>query len=414
VKNDISVEKAIRYAMSQNVTMLGIGPMSLNIIKASTELAHELDFPLMFIASRNQVDKDRFGSGYANNWNQERFVDDIMRVVHNTGYTGLTYICRDHGGQWQRDTEKARRLPYDEATRNAYESFTADIHAGFDLLHIDPTKDPHNCSVSLAEVIDRVVATLEYTEHHKPESMRLAYEIGTEENSGGAILLGDFEHFIQSLYKKIELLNLPKPCFIVGQTGTLVKMTRNAGRFDDSKTGELSGIARKYGIGFKEHNADYLPLNELLMHPIAGITAANVAPEFGVEETRALLKLGRQVDSSEFSELLERHVLTGDKWIKWLDREHAGIDVRAVIAEPKLRREIAEIAGHYYFNDPEIKDAKQALYAFAKRHGVEDPEKQIRNDIKKAIVKYINAFNLSGFTAKLRQNVKLTSDRQNR
>lgn len=38
--------------------MIGIGPMSHTLIKASMLLAKEKDFPLMFIASRNQVDAD--------------------------------------------------------------------------------------------------------------------------------------------------------------------------------------------------------------------------------------------------------------------------------------------------------------------------------------------------------------------
>ena len=35
-------------------TLLGIGPMSRNLIVASLELAKEKDFPILFIASRNQ------------------------------------------------------------------------------------------------------------------------------------------------------------------------------------------------------------------------------------------------------------------------------------------------------------------------------------------------------------------------
>ena len=40
----------------------------------------------------------------------------------------------------------------------------------------------------------------------------------------------------------------------------------------------------------KEHNADYLT-NDLSWHPKLGIHAANVAPEFGVVETKLFLKI---------------------------------------------------------------------------------------------------------------------------
>lgn len=47
--------------------------MSPNLLQASFELAKDDDFPLMFIASRNQVDADELGGGYVNGWNQETF-----------------------------------------------------------------------------------------------------------------------------------------------------------------------------------------------------------------------------------------------------------------------------------------------------------------------------------------------------
>ncbi|MEX8339901.1 hypothetical protein AB6Y98_07995 [Clostridioides difficile] len=45
----------------KSATLLGIGPMSPNLLQASFELAKDDDFPLMFIASRNQVDADELG-----------------------------------------------------------------------------------------------------------------------------------------------------------------------------------------------------------------------------------------------------------------------------------------------------------------------------------------------------------------
>ena len=37
----------------KGASMLGIGPMSSRLLEASFELAKEMDFPLMYIASRN-------------------------------------------------------------------------------------------------------------------------------------------------------------------------------------------------------------------------------------------------------------------------------------------------------------------------------------------------------------------------
>ena len=79
-------------------SMLGIGPMSPALIQACFELGKEKDLPLMFIASRNQVDADEFGAGYVNNWDQFRFAADLKAIAEKVGFDGDYFLCRDHGG----------------------------------------------------------------------------------------------------------------------------------------------------------------------------------------------------------------------------------------------------------------------------------------------------------------------------
>ena len=69
-----------------HATMVGIGPMSPNLIQAVFELAKDEDFPPMFIASRNQVDMDEMGAGYVNGWDQTRFAADIKKVADKVIY----------------------------------------------------------------------------------------------------------------------------------------------------------------------------------------------------------------------------------------------------------------------------------------------------------------------------------------
>ena len=61
----------------ERFTLLGVGPMSKTLLTAALSLAKERDFPLMLIASRNQVDSDEFGHGYVCGWDQDRFVKDV-------------------------------------------------------------------------------------------------------------------------------------------------------------------------------------------------------------------------------------------------------------------------------------------------------------------------------------------------
>src|SRR5699024_2381012 len=183
-----------------SATLLGIGPMSQNLLQASFELARDNDFPLMFIASRNQVDMEELGGGYVNNWNQTTFVEAIKNMADKTEFKGLYYVCRDHGGPWQRDEERDNHLPEEEAMEIGKKSFLADIESGFDLLMVDPTKDPFERGkvIPLEKVIDRTVYLIEYCESERKKRglPEVGYEVGTEETNGGLTSTEIYEEFI--------------------------------------------------------------------------------------------------------------------------------------------------------------------------------------------------------------------------
>lgn len=86
------------------------------------------------------VDADEFGAGYVNNWDQFRFAADLKAMAEKVGFDGDYFLCRDHGGPWQRDKERKDHIPEAEAMALARRSYQVDMDAGFDLLHIDPTK----------------------------------------------------------------------------------------------------------------------------------------------------------------------------------------------------------------------------------------------------------------------------------
>ncbi|MFR8061590.1 MAG: class II D-tagatose-bisphosphate aldolase non-catalytic subunit, partial [Lancefieldella rimae] len=278
-----------------SATLLGIGPMSSNLLQAAFELGRDDDFPLMFIASRNQVDCDDLGGGYVNGWDQKRFSADIAAIAQKVGFDGLYYLCRDHGGPWQRDEERNAHLPEDEAMELARKSYLADMLNGFDLLMIDPTKDPFEIGkvIPLDVVLRRTVDLIEWCEKERvarglPE---IGYEVGTEETNGGLTSTDKYHTFIERLKDELVARGLPMPTFIVGQTGTLTRLTKQVGHYDFEAAYSLAKMARSYGVGLKEHNADYLDDVTLLEHTPANVTASNVAPQYGTEETRAYLKL---------------------------------------------------------------------------------------------------------------------------
>ena len=55
----------------------------------------------------------------------------------------------------------------------------------------------------------------------------------------------------------------------------------------------------------KAHNSDYLSTNSLSWHPRLGIHSANVAPEFGVAETKSFIKI---LKDNNLKNLLENFV----------------------------------------------------------------------------------------------------------
>lgn len=396
-------------------TLIGIGPMSSNLLKASFELARDEDFPLMFIASRNQVDKDELGGGYVNGWNQQTFAADIKQVAADTDFTGLYYLCRDHGGPWQRDEERNAHLSVEKAMHLAKESYLADIEAGFDLLMIDPTKDPFQMGkvVDLDKIIEWTVELLEFceTERKKRNLPEIGYEVGTEETNGGLTTTERYETFIKKLQVELSSRDLPMPSFIVGQTGTLTRLTEQVGHWNYANAIDLAKMAKKYGVGLKEHNADYMDDETLLLHNPAHITASNVAPQYGTEETRAYLKLikverrlkkeGLIKQASNLYDVLLDKAIRTERWRKWMEGDDVNLKVEDVLQDERLSTEILDISGHYAFNDPAVKKEIKTLYSNLQANNIDGPRFVIEH-IKRPLLQYIKDLNLTGLTTALK------------
>lgn len=421
--NKISIKSVVEGLLNlqesgDSATILGIGPMSQNAVQAALELSKDDDYPVMFIASRNQVDKDEFGGGYANGWDQFRFAEAVEEIAEKIDYDNLYYLCRDHGGPWQRDKERNDHLPEEEAMRIGKESYLADIEAGFDLLMIDPTKDPFEMGkvIPLETVISRTVDLIEYCENVRKEKKlpEIGYEVGTEETNGGLTSTETYEKFINRLEEELTSKRLPMPTFIVGQTGTLVKKTEQAGEFNFDNAYELAEMAKKYKVGLKEHNGDYLDDVSLLMHIPSNITATNVAPQYGTEETRAYLKLAEVEQkllakklinsSSNVYDVLLNHAIKSERWRKWMVGDQVNLTVEEITSDKELSAEILDIAGHYTFNDDEVKAEIDKLYQNLEKHNI-DGQRFVIDHIKRPIRDYAEAYNLAGATTRIKNHI---------
>ena len=394
-------------------TMLGIGPVSQVVVHETFEACKQHSCPAIFIASRNQVDLDEFGGGYLmGGMDQKKFVDLLVSEQESVGYQGPVYICRDHGGPWQRNTELNGKYPVEKAMGIAQKSFKADIEAGFNCIHIDPTKCPFDYTQD--DLCKWTVELMEYCEQVRVElnCCEIDYEVGTEDIQGGLTTVDKFEDFLRKLTDKLTARSLPLPTFIVGQTGTLTRVDCNVGHFDRTMTAQLSVIAAGYGVGFKEHNGDYLSAASCRIHKDIGVTAMNVAPEFGLVETDALLELAdleskllREgwITDDEYSNLREifyEKAFTETPWKKWMTDEVKNMDIGDVEKDSALRLLITRVCGHYLYGLPDIIHARKVLQNNVERFVLlENPGKFIGDKVRSSIEFYLQTFSLDGVNA---------------
>jgi tagatose-1,6-bisphosphate aldolase non-catalytic subunit AgaZ/GatZ len=377
------------FLQKRRCTLLGVGPMSLNCVDAAIELANEHEVPILLIASRRQIDSEEFGGGYVNNWTTEEFA----RYVIDADKKGKVILARDHGGPWQNTKEKDANLSLRRAMESAKSSYREDLKAGFQVLHIDPSIDVHG-RPDVDEVLDRVFDLYEFCWTQAQQlNQEVIFEIGTEEQSGSTNSQEELDYTLNAVQQFCKKNHLPQPSFVVIQCGTRVMETRNVGSFDspvriaDELPAEIQlpkiiEICDRYGIFMKEHNTDYLSNEALQWHPRFGIHAANVAPEFGVTETRALVSVLENNGLSKISERFLELAYSSEKWNKWMLPNTKATD-----------RDRSIIAGHYVFSKDECVELKiEAGQELAKK-GVE-LEHYLKQEIKLSILRYLRNFRL--------------------
>jgi hypothetical protein len=49
------------FINKRHCTLLGVGPMSVNCVDATIDLANDYEIPILMIASRRQIDSEEFG-----------------------------------------------------------------------------------------------------------------------------------------------------------------------------------------------------------------------------------------------------------------------------------------------------------------------------------------------------------------
>lgn len=359
---------------------LGIGPMSKNTVEACGRISSHRGIPLMLIASRRQIDKANLGGGYVENWTTQA----LCEHVRDKFPPNSLFICRDHGGPWQHPSE--REYTDERAMQSCLESFKEDIRAGFDLLHIDTSLE----RVAIAP-IDKAVARLVelYAECHELAGSlgrSIRFEIGFEDQSVDTDYPSAFKDKLHSVLQRLAALKLPLPTFVVAQTGTKVLETENVGAIMTAPLAvrhsieHLANICREMGVALKAHNADYLPAEEISLLKRSGVSAINIAPEFGVAETRAFLSVLKELNLGVQLERFLELAFESSAWKKWMKpNSHASDTDRAIIA------------GHYVFGTERYRAIKNVAESACCKHG-KSLDEVLQSAVERSIERYVLAF----------------------
>lgn len=362
--------------------------MSTNIIDVSVDYSKSKNLPIILVASRRQIESKEMGSGYVNNWSTEEFVNYVRSKNCNK-----VYIERDHGGPCQGNYEILNNLNVQESIAAAKRSFEVDIDSGIQIIHIDPTIPIGNEELTFDKILFRLFELYAHVmEYAAKKNKKIEIELGTEEQSGGYTDIKSFEEFLEKTNQFCIKNKFRHPLFVVIQTGAKVLESKNIGAFESENESEKNklinniresaDIAAKYQVCIKEHNADYLSYNNLLMRPNLGIRAANVAPELGFLETKGFLHLLEKYgDKADYDKFIQT-VYESEKWRKWLLPQSEMSTLDRVL-----------LAGHYCYSDPIIIDIKKRLEIDLLKKSIHLDE-CLKKIIQEAFDKYATAFGL--------------------
>lgn len=263
---------------------LCVGAVSLDTLALCLEYSKVYDYPICIIASRNQVD---YNDGYL--LPTEKFIQVVKTDVNYDNQR--VKIARDHCGPFTKYTDKNLHNSIMECVKSIY----CDIKNGFDYIHIDIGKVEKQLQHKTADILFN--EALKYNK-------KILFEYGSEQNTSVNTLDADLV-FLEKYRNNIE--------FLVYPTGSLTKH-KQVGNF---KLLEIQPIISKIhynGYKFKEHNCDYLNMEEVKLRKLAKVNSVNIAPQLGYINSKVLLDLiDTRIRNDFYNQVLQTKLY--EKWI---------------------------------------------------------------------------------------------------
>ena len=305
-----------------NQFKLGFGPMSHDIVEILCQYTVDNDYPLMIIASRNQVD---YASGYVCT------TAELAAKVKAYNHPKLL-LCRDHCGTGFSDLD--RGLPADAGLDRVLTTIKTDIESGFDLIHIDVSRIRENQLDVAAKLIDYAIQL----------NPNIKIEFGSEDNTGL-----DIDSSLARIDTQLLFLQQYKNnvVFFVTQTGSLTKSDQ-VGVFDVERNRVIAEQIHSAGFLFKEHNADYFVAEDINNRIQAGVDSLNIAPQLGCAQTALLQEFIWEHNQHLWDKFVDV-VYAGNMWQRWVSAGVTDENI-AVLA-----------AGHYHFNSEEYRAIMESI-----------------------------------------------------
>lgn len=321
--------------MTRLETNLYVGPMSKNVVDAVLEFSTDTGTPIGFIPSRRQVEHN---GGYVNGWDTKAFSSYV---------NGRAIIERDHGGPHQGARKDLGRV-----------SYSADAKY-FDIIHVDPWKATQDLHRGIGQTIEDVF----FLNSKNPD---LFYEVGTEE-AIRPFTEEELEYMLQTLKTELPQELFKKIKYAVVQSGVGLDLGNqiNTGKFSEQRLVSMLDVCRKFSIQSKEHNGDYLGSVDIKKRFDLGLSALNIAPEFGQIETKCYVGEMSQESLDEFYDIC----LVSEKWKKWVPEGFNPEDEK---------EKLVIICGHYVFSDPRFKEIKPNI------------DEQVKMKVKERLSKIFN------------------------
>ena len=191
------------------------------------------------------------------------------------------------------------------------------------------------------------VSTVEEAKELMREMIKIRNNDSLWENidvkTGHLRAVDELEKLLSLLEKKLNPNIFENIVYAVVQSGVGLDLgnSKNTCEFGEKRFSDMIKVCNKFGKKSKEHNGDYLSVDEYKLRFDLGMDAINIAPQFGQLETLCYLEeMGDDIED------YYKICYDSKRWVKWVSKD---------FVPENNKKELIKICGHYVFSDEEFK-----------------------------------------------------------